>query len=276
MIYLLIAIALCLLVPWLPYLMYRRLPRRMPPPLSEGQLHRLAGQLKREGGQEAITVDAVEASLPNKDITPQPRATSEIPSRSIEAAEGRNQSPGNAENEPGAPMLAADHPHLTWPSYRTFNFVLTSILLVAMFAFAAGWAVLFHFLAEGHARSFAPAVFLFKPFPYGVFCAFPAFYLGICTASPFMGMFARLLLGRRRFLEFLFWDEGRICYTGPMGSKFQDECGHHYSDDVLPGGGHQRLFRRLSLAGDELVRTLRRRRNRHQKVHRHRRAGLSL
>src|SRR5438270_810495 len=38
MLSLLIAVALCLLVPWLPVLLCRRLPRRPPPPLLEEEL----------------------------------------------------------------------------------------------------------------------------------------------------------------------------------------------------------------------------------------------
>jgi hypothetical protein len=65
-------------------------------------------------------------------------------------------------------------------------------------------------LGEGRARSFSPAVFLFKPFSYGIVCAVPALFLGIFTSILPLGLFVRLVLGRRRYLEYLFWDEGRL------------------------------------------------------------------
>jgi hypothetical protein len=78
-----------------------------------------------------------------------------------------------------------------------------------MLALGFGLAVLFHFLGEARARSFGPAVFLFTPL-YGVVCAVPAVFLGILATLPVMTLLTRLLLGRRRFREYLFWDEGRI------------------------------------------------------------------
>jgi hypothetical protein len=38
----------------------------------------------------------------------------------------------------------------------------------------------------------------------------PALFLGIFTSTPLLSLLARLVMGRRRFLEYLFWDEGRI------------------------------------------------------------------
>jgi hypothetical protein len=83
-----------------------------------------------------------------------------------------------------------------------------------MLLLGGGWAALFHLLGEGRARSFGPAVFLFTPFAYGVVCGLPAVFLGIFTAIPVTALLARLLLGWRRFTEYLFWDEGRLAAGG--------------------------------------------------------------
>jgi hypothetical protein len=79
---------------------------------------------------------------------------------------------------------------------------------------SAGWAVLFHYLGEEHARTFAPALFLFKPFAYGLVCVFPALLLGLCTSFLPGLLCARLLLGPDRFREYLFWEEGRAAPGG--------------------------------------------------------------
>jgi hypothetical protein len=84
-------------------------------------------------------------------------------------------------------------------------------VFIALFlALGAGWSGLLHVIAEEHARAFPPAVFLFKPSAYWAIFAVPGIFLGIFSSIGVAVLLARLLLGRRRFLEFLFWDEGRL------------------------------------------------------------------
>ncbi len=73
-----------------------------------------------------------------------------------------------------------------------------------------GWAAVFHYLGEEHARTFPSGVFLFKPVDYWVIFALPGLFLGIFTAIPLLLLLTRLMLGKRRFVEFLHWDEGRM------------------------------------------------------------------
>src|SRR5204863_763088 len=72
MLYLLIAAALCVFVPWLPVWMYRRLPRRPPPPLSEHELHRLAGTLQPPPSPEMVEPVAAEDDRLSADISRPP------------------------------------------------------------------------------------------------------------------------------------------------------------------------------------------------------------
>jgi hypothetical protein len=198
MLYLLLAVALCLLVPWLPYLVYRRLPRRAPPPPGAWHLDQLAAGLR----PQAVAVGGAPHGPPSTDLTrpaeAAPGGESRVPSRA-----GSRPRPG-----PAAPAPAARR--LTIPPYRWANGILVTALIVSAFGLGFGWAALFHYLGEARARSFGPAVFLFKPFHYGLVCFLPGMLLGICSAIvPALGL-TRLLLGRQRFREYLFWEEGRL------------------------------------------------------------------
>jgi hypothetical protein len=202
MLYLLLAVALCLLVPWLPVLMYRRLPRRPPPPLADWQLRQLAAEIRPE--------EVEEVGPTTTDIT---RGAAAVPG-------GRGESAGRAGGEQGPPpptesgTAAPDRPaaarRLSMGPYRWVNILMVPVFPVAFLALAAAWAVPFHYLGEARARSFGPAVFLFKPFSYGLICVLPAIFLGIFSSFPPLMLLARLLMGRRRFTEYLFWDEGRL------------------------------------------------------------------
>ncbi len=127
---------------------------------------------------------------------------------------GEPQSSGNPaaqeKSEPTATPPAAAPRSLTLRSYQWVNLLFIPLFLVTFLALAAGWAFLLHLLGEEHARTFPPAVFLFKPFAYGIVFAVPAIFLGIFSAIPLLAGLTRLLLGRRRFLEYLYWDEGRL------------------------------------------------------------------
>jgi hypothetical protein len=212
MLFLLITVAICLLVPWLPVLMYRRLPRRPPPPVSEGELQRLARELQRTKPHDA-----------GKEVSHTEDLTEGATLQPMGAAKGvpRASAPATKEEVPRSPSnadflhapTAAPPRSLSLRSYRWLHGVLSFLFIVGFPALAFGCAVLFHYLGEERARSFAPAVFLFKPFCYGIICAVPCVFLGIFGCVPVLFLLARLVLGRRRFLEYLHWDEGR--YGGP-------------------------------------------------------------
>jgi hypothetical protein len=197
MLSLFLAVSICLLVPWLPVFVYRSLPRRSPPPLSEAELQRLAGKLQTERVTEAEA--AVRETDGRTDVIPLPEAWP-VPAAKNAA---RSESP----EKPVAPLEG--DPRLSLGSYRWLNGLFVAFFLVGFLALGFGWAALLHLLGEAHARTFPPAVFLFTPY-YGMVFAVPAIFLGIFSAIPVLMLLARLLLGRRRFLNFLFWDEGRL------------------------------------------------------------------
>ena len=207
MFYLLLGVLLCLLVPWLPVWMYRRMPRRPTDPLSEGQLQQLAAQLQHDRPREFAEVVAVEDEPASTDITRSQRPTPSVPAARPEEAEEAGPPPQVA-GERIAPRAAA--PRLTLRSYRWLNFLSIPFIVGGFLALGAGWAFLLHVLGEEHARSFPPALFLFKPFAYGLIFAVPRIFLGIFTTLPVLILLLRLVLGRRLFLEYLFWDEGRL------------------------------------------------------------------
>jgi hypothetical protein len=193
MIPLLMAVALCLLVPWLPVLIYRRLPRRPPPPLSQEQLHRLAAQFRRPDAEEFVEVTLVEDDALTADVSRQPEPDA-------------GHTPPPARGRPPARPL----PRLSLGSYRWLNALMAPVIIVTFLILAVGWALLFEYLGAQRAGSFPVGEFFFKPFSYGIVCAVPALFLGILSSLPLLMLLARLLLGRRRFLEYLFWDEGRL------------------------------------------------------------------
>ena len=189
MLYPILAAAVCLLVPWLPVLLYRSLPRRPPDPLSGEELGRLADELRPPG----------------------PVTELEVVSEGGSPAEVTGRPPVTPRAEPeGLPTPGEKAPQLTVPSYRWLNLAMLPVLIASFLALGAGWAWLLHVLAEEHARGFPPAVFLFKPFRYWAIFAVPGLFLGIFTSLPLGMGVVRLFMGRRRFLEYLFWDEGRL------------------------------------------------------------------
>jgi hypothetical protein len=151
MLYLLLAVALCLLVPQLTVWVYRRLPRRTPPPVGLPAPEALAC-LRREASE------AVAEVVPAAGVPPAvegPRGDATEPARQV-------SDPPAGEPGPPAP---ADPARIVLPSYRWLNALFSLALLPTGIALGAGWAVLFHHLGEAGARSFGPAVFLFKPHP---------------------------------------------------------------------------------------------------------------
>src|SRR5579871_4004637 len=153
MFYLLLGILLCLLVPWLPVWMYRRMPRRPADPLSEGQLQQLAAQLRQDRPQEFAEVVSVEEERPSTDITRPQRPTPSVPAARPEGPEKAGPPPQTAR-EKIAPRASA--PRLTLRSYHWLNLLSVPILVGGFLALGAGWAFLLHVLGEEHARSFPP------------------------------------------------------------------------------------------------------------------------
>ncbi|HWG46410.1 MAG TPA: hypothetical protein VN688_26855 [Gemmataceae bacterium] len=208
MLYLLIVVALCLLVPSLPYWTYRWLPRRPSPPLSEGQLHRLATELQREGSQTISAAVLVPDNAPDLNVLSPDSSVPDAPARAVldtrsveeERQQANRQTDGNRRRAVS---------RLTIPSYTWANVFWVTVFIGMMLALSAAWMVLFDYLGENHARMFQPAVFVFTPFSYGMLSALPAAMLGICTAAPLTFLLMRLVLGRSRFNEYLFWEEGR-------------------------------------------------------------------
>ncbi len=198
MVFLVIAVALCLLVPWLPVLMYRSLPRRPPDPVSPTELHRLAVEMRRAG--EGLPVLAPEDNVITAELLDEPPD----PPATIVAARRRPGASLPQSQRPGDPL-----PRLSLGSYRWLNLLIAPVIIVTFLALGVGWALLFQYLGELRARSLPGGVFLFTPV-YGLVCAVPAIFLGIFTALPTLMVPIRLFLGPRRFMEYLFWDEGRL------------------------------------------------------------------
>jgi hypothetical protein len=104
---------------------------------------------------------------------------------------------------------------LTLRSYRWLNVLFLPVFIVSFLALAFGWVVLFNYLGEKHALTFEAGVFLFQPFSYGLICAVPCLFLGIFSTLPLLVPLAYFLMGRERFLEYLYWDEGRLSQHRP-------------------------------------------------------------
>lgn len=208
MLYLLIAVVLCLLLPQLPVWMYRRLPRRPPPPMSEEELRSLDSQLRPTG--PPLVAEVVADDSPPTDIM-RPFSSAPTTSTGNAARTEQREEPLPANDKPA--VLAAEKkpvPRLSLSSYRWLQFLSVPSLIVTFLSLGAGFALLFHYLGEQRARSFPPAIFLFKPFSYGIVCGVPALFLGIFCSLPLLTLLARLFMGHRRFLEYLFWDEGYV------------------------------------------------------------------
>jgi hypothetical protein len=205
MIYLLIAVAVCLLVPWLPVWVYRCLPRRPPDPLPEGELQRLAARMRPASAEEAVAMEP-----PRTDILRRSDPAAKAATHDAEKLDQKEETNTVTRDCRHVPDLRLRPPRLALPSYRWVNVAALPFVIGGFLFLGASWAALFHYLGEEHARGFQPAVFLFKPFAYGLICFLPALFLGIFTTLPVLVGLARLLMGRRRFLEYLFWDEGRL------------------------------------------------------------------
>jgi hypothetical protein len=209
MLFLLIAVAICLIVPWLPVLIYRNLPRRLPPPPGAANLEQMAAKREQDNPPEIIDAAFPQDAGERTEITRSqaiPRKASGEP-----AKEARRRAAVDPEGGPrvDSRTTVAAAPRLSLGHYRWLNILFLPIFIVTFLALAAGWAALFHYLGEEHARTFPAGVSLFKP-EYWVVCALPGIFLGIFTAIPLLMLLFLLVLGKRRFIEYAHWDEGRM------------------------------------------------------------------
>ena len=217
MLMLLIAIVICLVVPWLPVLVYRNLPRRLPPPAGAADLQGLAVAL----GDDPLP-ETSDATVPTDEgpteITRQRGRPPKAPGDRAKDGRRGDRADAAASSRVSSPALA-ERPRLNLGSYKWLNLLFVPLFIVTFLGLGAGWAALFHLLGEEHARTFPSGVFLFKPFVYGVIFAVPGLFLGILTTIPLLMFLARLVLGKRRFVEYLYWDEGRTAERGMKPEK---------------------------------------------------------
>lgn len=186
MFWLLLVIALCLLAPQIPVWVFRSLPRRPPPPVSEGELGHLAAL----------------ARPPAPGLAAKPASPADITTTPGPIAEPKTSVKGGQAAVP-----------LKLRSYGCLNALLGVATIVGFLALGAGWAALFHYLGELRARGFPPSAFLIKPGIYGLLFAVPCLFLGIFTSIVPVQLLARLVLGRR-YVEYLYHEEGRIAWQG--------------------------------------------------------------
>jgi hypothetical protein len=184
--YLLLAMAICLLLPWLPVLLLRLEPLRPPPPLSKEEMERLRAQLYGR-------LTRTPAQSPSAGLIRQGEAASQP----IE------------EETPAAQQPDEEWKHLTLRSYQWVNLIVAPIFIVSMLGLAVAWAWVFDLLGEAHARTFPPGVFVFKPAIYWAIFGVPAIFLGIFSSIGVMEVLTRILVGRR-YTEYSHWAQARL------------------------------------------------------------------
>jgi hypothetical protein len=206
MLFLLIAVVMCLAIPWIPYVVYRRLPRRPRPPVSDEELQRLALENCPDALPRATT-SALPRRKPARAVV-----TSEEGPRfgPVEGStDEEDVSPSQRTGDAPKPRRKPAPRSFVLPSHGWVNAVVVVFMIVCFLALGVGYAAVFHILGEARSRALPPSIFRFEPFAYGVVCFLAALLLGICTSILPGMLLARLLLGRRRFHEFLFHGEGR-------------------------------------------------------------------
>jgi hypothetical protein len=209
MLFLLIAVAICLLVPWLPVLLYRNLPRRLPPPLGASHLGHTDADLEQDNLPEVIDAALSEGAGARTEITRRRVTPPKAPGEAAKEDCRRAAVDTERGSATGSRTTVAAPPRLNLGNYRWFNLLFLPIFIGTFLALAAGWAAVFHFLGEEHARTFPTGVWLSKP-EYWVVFALPGIFLGIFTAIPLLMLLFRLVMGKRRFIEYAHWDEGRM------------------------------------------------------------------
>ena len=89
-------------------------------------------------------------------------------------------------------------------------------------------------------------MFRFRPFPYGAYFGLLGIFLGILTAIPVLMLAARVVMGKRRFIEYAHWDEGRNRDAGK-------ECGRGAPEPVGGCPAGRSAWRGRGLPDHELV-----------------------
>lgn len=197
MLYLLAAIVICLLVPWLPVVLLRLAPVRPAPPLSPEDMLRLRAQLLGRSLRQATPARSADRS------------------RQAIVLE-QNEETEFIEPKTDAPPRKDGARSLTLRSYQWVNLVVLPVFIVSMLGLAIGWAVVFDYLGEQHARTFPAGVFVFKPAVYWAVFGVPAIFLGIFSSVAIVEPLTRVLLGRR-YTEYCHWEQARRGLHGPVG-----------------------------------------------------------
>jgi len=125
---------------------------------------------------------------------------------------------GEPIRDPETNVIATDKanppPRFNLGSYGWLNTLEVPFFILGFLSLTVGWAAILHYLGEEHAKTFQPVVFLFKPFQYWLIFALPAFVMGVFTVIPVFVLLIYFSLGCRRFMEYAFWDEGRMASQG--------------------------------------------------------------
>jgi hypothetical protein len=122
-----------------------------------------------------------------------------------------------ATTSPQAPANKEPIP-FGYRTYRWVNLAVLPVFLVSMLGLAFAWSLVFHYLAEAHAKNFPPAVVLIKPGLYGLLFGVPGIFMGIFCSVAVTELFTRLLLGRR-YTEYCHWEQARRGLHGQAGVK---------------------------------------------------------
>jgi hypothetical protein len=206
--YLLIAVGICLLVPWLPVVLLRLAPVRPVPPLSAEEMDRLIVQLNPK---RTVSATRTQPVGPNQQAVTVPRQRERQPDRAdADTPPPQNRSPATRrESDRGLDRL-------TLRSYQWVNLVILPVFIVTMLGMGIGWAMLFNYLGDEHARTFPPGVFVFKPAVYWAIFGVPSVFLGIFGCTAILEPLTRILLGRR-YPEYCYWEQARRGLAGPVG-----------------------------------------------------------
>jgi hypothetical protein len=209
LLYLLLAMAICLLVPWLPVLLLRLAPVRPAPPLSPEELERLVVQLYPKRIRKTAQPHPAD---PRREALALPRQGNhqtdrmDTPSTPVHKTEGTASSSSSAG---GAHTLSLQ-------SYRWVGLIVSPIFIVSMLALGILWALVFDWLGERHAETFPPGEFVFKPAVYWAIFGVPAIFLGIFSSVAIVEPLTRILLGHR-YTEYCHWEQARRGLHGQAG-----------------------------------------------------------
>jgi hypothetical protein len=190
--WILAAIALCLLVCFAPLWFIRREPVR-PAPVSPDLVEQVASRIRADGTTHILSRE------PDTGVTNEPGL--------VET---------RTHDDPPRDAAAGVELNLK-RRYQWIVRLLLPIQIVLFLGFGVVWALAFHFLGEAHASSFTPSVEMFKPV-YGAPFGVTAVFMGIFTAAIADSLLLRAILGRRRYTEYRHWEQARFGVHGPSGA----------------------------------------------------------